>query len=64
MEILDLNSDVNFSFLNFENFLIIAFALHTGIMSKGIGIVFAQNRRLGFRSFTSYKSLGLCHEFE
>jgi hypothetical protein len=41
-KILDLNSDNNFSFLNFEDFLIFAFALHTGVMSKGIGIVFAQ----------------------
>jgi hypothetical protein len=37
---LNLDSDVNFSFLNFENFLIAAFVLHIGVMSKGIGTVF------------------------
>jgi hypothetical protein len=37
--VLDFN--INFSFLNLENVLVIAFALHIGVMSDGIGIVFA-----------------------
>jgi hypothetical protein len=33
---------MNFSFLNFKNFLITAFALHIGVMSNWISVLFAQ----------------------
>lgn len=45
---LDHNSDVNFSFSNFENFLIVAFTVHVRVMSEGIDVMFAQGHHHGF----------------
>lgn len=49
-KMLHLNLNVNFSFLNFENFLITThiFALHTRVMSKGTGTIFSRTERRFF----------------
>jgi hypothetical protein len=36
------DSKVSISFLNFHKFLVTAFALHDGVMLKGVDIVFVQ----------------------
>jgi hypothetical protein len=63
-KILNLNLNTSFSFSNFASFLIAAFALQVGLISKWIGIIFAQIEDESFVSFKGYESLGHCHEFE
>jgi intracellular sulfur oxidation DsrE/DsrF family protein len=55
---LDHDSDVNFSFSNFENFLIAAFTLHVQVMSEGTGIMFAQGHHHGFELCVCSYALG------
>lgn len=48
----------------FENFLIAAFAMHIGVMSKGVSIVFAWMEDDFFFPFKGYIFMGYDHEFE
>jgi hypothetical protein len=45
-----------------ENLLIIAFALHAGVIAKGVGIVFPQIENRSPPHFKDYK-MTACHEF-
>lgn len=52
----------NFSLSNSENFQIAAIALHTGVMSRGMGILPAWMEDKFLPPFKGYESMGL-HKF-